>query len=1283
MPTRFNSAYQKQISDTAVDNDMSEFLDLAEQTGNSTQEETAKYRPEMAEVPADDPYKGIFQGVEQGYNDKFEADTAQHVIDKEAWEQSPERAEYKELKLVKYMDMKKAEAEAVFFAKNPGATSNTTGYTAAINESQHEAFREAFGPEKPKKMEDFKTMLIDSVDKYMEGWNEANPDASQWEVERATLKAVKGIAASRAKRVAAEYEDKRKQKKLDKAAKAKAKEDAKFLNQIGRFAVELPEQLVGGMYDALNNTMEAARSVGKAIGVPNYALQYKNKKGEIEFKFLNEEEVREQGGLDKILPEFEGASTTGGEMVRALTTFASGFIPVSKGLGAAGMVAGMTKGMVAGGVADAIVTDPHQVRLSAMLNEVPALGAIIPDYMADNNPDNEAEWEGRMKNVIEGAVLGGMSELAIRGAIKMFKGYKVAAKVRASEAAKPPKPTPAPAKPAAKPAAKPKAGKAAPPKPEPVAPEMAPVKEAVDEVDDVAEQMLLAQEEFIQPTPINLGPKELIGETKGKVFINTRRIDTEADVMKVMQNVADKSYDTLSKGGKTLEGIQKASASEMKNVNDLLGRPTTRPFTAEEAVAARDILTTSAENLTGLGKLASSPAASPADLFEFRKALAVHNDIQTKVFAGRKATAQSLASWRITSKSSEGRAKAIQSLLANGSQDTYKMAKAISSVAEAGGNVSEVAAKLTSQTWKDAHYQVWINGLLSSPTTHAVNAMSNMGTTVMSIPERYITAGFEKMMGANGSAFIEANARATGFLAGMKDGFSLMAGHTKNEGLTISSKIENKTHAISATAWGKQPDSTIGKGLDYIGKAVNLPGWALEKGDNFFKGMNYRMMLNEKAAKQAFEEGLTGKEFAARAADLVQNPTEAMKDVGVDFARYQTFTNEAGDMAKAAQGLVKATPMGRYIMPFIRTPANILNYGFERTPLAPLMSGVREAISKGGSSAAEAYARMAGGSLLMAGVSTATIAGNITGSGPSNWNERRALEETGWQPYSVKMGDKYYSYERLEPIGSLAAYSADVTSILGQLNEEEGDSLVAASLAAFSKNLTNKTFLSGMTQFIDVVNSASPKKWEKYSQKMLAGMVQPVGSSVVKKVNNYFDDVKRDYTPDDTNGYLKSTFMLAAENIPGMGRSAPPLRDVWGEVQHYSNGVAPALDVISPIKVGKDKKDPVNNMIADNRIAMTLPEREINGVKLTNKEYDKYTELAGTRARETMVDAHERGFFDGMTGGPGGEIESSTKMILRKSRQWAKGEMMMESPDLEDRVYANKLEMEKKMTGEN
>ena len=1019
-----------------------------------------------------------------------------------------------------------------------------------------------------------------------------------------------------------------------------------LLNSVGSFLKELPEQALGGVFDAVNNTIDTARDVGEAVGIPNYSLQITNEAGDFDPMFLSPEEVEEKGGLKPgIVPKMDAAETTAGGFTRAITQFATGFIPASKGAKALGIGSKAIKGLVAGAAADAVVQDPHAARLSTLLNEVPALEAIIPDFMADTNPENESAWDGRLKNALEGLVVGGASEALVGGTVKMIKGYK----------------------------AMKNAPKAAMTAEEAILEEGAAIAAKADAAAEAADAIPVKE--------FDMGPEDVLNvDPKGKTFINHSRIESSKDVHDAIQNLADRATNT----GSTTHGeVVAASAAEYKNISDLLGREVKRPFTSTEAVAAREIMTTSADEVAKLARIANDPMASPADMFKFKRAIEVHSSIQEVVLEGRKATAQSLNSWKIPSGSSKARNAAIVDMMERGGKDSKKLAKMISETVEAGGNVSEAIAKTKMKKWGDAYYQVWINGLLSSPATHAANVASNAATTVMAIPERYVSAAFEAMKGSNGSAFIEANARAAGFFSGIGDGFRAMTGDGGM--LKGASKLEKPVDAISAAAWGKPSNSTIGMGLDYIGKAIGMPGWALEKGDMFFKGINSRMMLQEKAAKTAFEEGLQGKAFKTRVADLVTNPTEPMMNVASDFANYQTFTNETGPIAQAVSKLREATPYGagKYVVPFINTPANILNYGFERTPIAPLMSRYREAIKEGGTAAATARAKMAGGTMLMASIAPFALSGNVTGAGPANYRERIALEQTGWKPYSVKVGGKYISYERMEPMSTLIGYSADLTSIMGQLHEDEAGELIAAGAAAMANNMTNKTFLSGITEFTSVVTSNSPGRWSNYFQRMGAGFAQPVMSSAAKKVGNYFDPVKRDFKPDDVNGTLKSLWARATEAIPGFGQDAPPLRDVWGDEMRYDHGVAPVLEAVSPIKIYKEDKDPVNKMIADNKIPLSLPSRKVMGVNLTNQEYSRYCELAGKKAKETIDKFYHSGGFKGMSGGADGRLADAIGMIINKSRKYAQGQIIKGGEfDLEDRIIEFKQEQKAKMMGE-
>ena len=68
-----------------------------------------------------------------------------------------------------------------------------------------------------------------------------------------------------------------------------------------------------------------------------------------------------------------------GGFIRPVAQFVAGFIPAAKALKAAGMTSSLARGFVGGAIADATVFDPHEARLSTLLNEIPALEKIVPE----------------------------------------------------------------------------------------------------------------------------------------------------------------------------------------------------------------------------------------------------------------------------------------------------------------------------------------------------------------------------------------------------------------------------------------------------------------------------------------------------------------------------------------------------------------------------------------------------------------------------------------------------------------------------------------------------------------------------------------------------------------------------------------------------------------------------------------------------------------------------------------------------------------------------------------
>jgi hypothetical protein len=124
-------------------------------------------------------------------------------------------------------------------------------------------------------------------------------------------------------------------------------------------------------------------------------------------------------------------------------------------------------------------------------------------------------------------------------------------------------------------------------------------------------------------------------------------------------------------------------------------------------------------------------------------------------------------------------------------------------------------------------------------------------------------------------------------------------------------------------------------------------------------------------------------------------------------------------------------------------------------------------------------------------VSTAAMLyldGRLTGNGPPDRLLRDSWRQAGWQPRSIRIGDAYVSYESLEPFNSFLSMVADVGDGQKVMGEEWAENWFGRMGHLLSANITNKTFLAGLMQLMDLLESKG----------------QRAGSVAANLVNNQF-----------------------------------------------------------------------------------------------------------------------------------------------------------------------------------
>ncbi len=423
---------------------------------------------------------------------------------------------------------------------------------------------------------------------------------------------------------------------------------------------------------------------------------------------------------------------------------------------------------------------------------------------------------------------------------------------------------------------------------------------------------------------------------------------------------------------------------------------------------------------------------------------------------------------------------------------------------------------------------------------------------------------------------------------------------------------------------------------------------------------------------------------------------EAMAERGLEQARYGTFTNDAGKAAELAGAIVKTVPLLKLIFPFVRTPINLLKFSFDRAsfgsmeigrqvlgnmPEMPMLRSIQQDFKRQLSSRNEIEKARAVGKLATSAMINATllymIASNreyITSGGPKNYNQTKTLEQTGWQRYAFRFGDKYASYSGLDPIGTQIGLLADMVEQMDEygdgINQTAMESMFAAVTISMTRNITDKSYLAGLQLLSDAVSDPD-SKMEKLVNNIAGGFVpnflyqgqSVVGDTTLREVRNLGD------------AFLKK--------LPNGNDKLDPKRNLLGEPIIAEQ--IPFVGPFNPSRISTRKGDSVFEELAQLDHGFTMPRTKlaklIDLLDYSNDKgqtaYDRQLELLGNikikgkSLRQELERVIKNQRYQKLSTFSEGGVKSPRvaviNRVLSRYRTAAFGQMLEEFPELQQK----------------
>ena len=749
-------------------------------------------------------------------------------------------------------------------------------------------------------------------------------------------------------------------------------------------------------------------------------------------------------------------------------------------------------------------------------------------------------------------------------------------------------------------------------------PEIAPAitPERVGEMRASAEDVIKGMAAGTPEVPV----PERIGTLKSSNF------QTPDETKRFLSDVAkaNKDFPEARRGTMTIEQINELSKDV--NLKDILGRKISMPLNAEQIQAAKSVVYQNTED--AVAKAKAWVASGGQDPVAFQEAVdsLVSNTAFLETLQG--ASSELGRAMRVLrERPSVDLSIAMKQLLEQRAKgvSTEELIQSLATFDDPA-SAAKFVGKIATPTWKDKFKEYYINFWLSGIRTQTINLASNVLTAVSPLIEKPLEAGIGALRRTpDRVTFREVGARVAGMRQGTREGLKLAAQAFKTgEAQSRVTRLDVQRNAIGGP----------------VGEVVRIPTRLLLTQDEFFKSIARRGELNAQAFKKAFDEsGGNRQKLDELFTKYKEEPTEAMQKAAEREAEYRTFQSELGRTGKNFQRFLAQSPTASFFIPFFKSPANLLKYAAERSPFAPLSDRWMTEIKAGGRQRDEALAKLSLGIGATGALVSYALEGKITGSGPTDPKERAALLATGWQPYSIKVGDTYYSIGKLDPYATLFGVVADAVTAKDYMTEEEYQKALAFIPFSIASNIAQKTYLQGFTNLYESLagDYADITTVEKFIRDTAAGLAVPnlfrqAGAAIdpqVREANSIIKEVQNRIPVIRGN-----TFTIAGTDYD-INR-VPNKLNVWGDPITRTGALPvagrPTIDqvgaisfnLLSPVGMSTTTKDPFLKEIGRLQLGVAPPKKEMSlsvstgqekpvkfKLELTDQERRQFTFVSG------------------------------------------------------------------------
>ena len=517
-------------------------------------------------------------------------------------------------------------------------------------------------------------------------------------------------------------------------------------------------------------------------------------------------------------------------------------------------------------------------------------------------------------------------------------------------------------------------------------------------------------------------------------------------------------------------------------------------------------------------------------------------------------------------------------------------------------------------TWKDK-WNAWrYLAMLANPRTHVRNVVGNVGFQPLRMAKDRVAAAIEAGVSrASGGKFQRTKSFAVNpelFRAAWGDWANVKENLSGSKYNDVKSQIESRRRVFTLPV------------LEGMRKGNSS---LLELEDAIFKRITYADAL----AGYLQANGVTADQIRDNTVDA-QLMAKARDYAGQEALR-ATYQDRNAFSDKVVQVANVLGPFGEAVLPFKRTPANILVRGFEYSPagLSKALTADLYQVKQGNMTGAEAIDHIAAGltgSGLFALGAYLFAQGIVTSGGGDDEKQDEINDLTGGQNYALNLpGGGSVTLDWLAPEALPFFMGVELMDSMGQ-NGFTAESIMD-SLSSISEPMLELSMLQSLNDLIDSVSyAASSQKIQGLVESALISYFTQAVPTLLGQLERTGED-KRMSTYTDQNKTLPTNIQYAlgraSARIPGLDYQQIPYIDAWGReektgtlpMRAFNNFLNPAYTSSMNVTPVDEEIQRLYNATGNGAVVPSRPNRYITvdktRINLSKEQYVQYATERG------------------------------------------------------------------------